>query len=213
MAPAKRKRRSVGRIVAESPSRSAPRARRARGAERCGPCFDGARVASAKDVSRRHFTHAFKARDKPPFASQTPPRFGELAEAECWSRKGRFTGADVHRGRLISASRQKATLFIDEVGEIALPIQAEGAPGAAIGRCASVGGRGRARSTCASSPRRIAISGRRSKPVASAKTSFYRLNVSDARAECARRVEDIEPLVVASCALLRSATAWTSMSA
>src|SRR5262245_41161575 len=120
---------------------------------------------------------------------------GELAEAELFGHtKGAFTGA--HQARLgYFQQADKGTLFIDEIGELALPIQAKILRALQSGEVQPVGGRAETVDVrfLAATNRDLAAevkAGRFREDL------FYRLNVVPIRVPPLReRPEDVEPLV------------------
>ena len=140
--------------------------------------------------------HAHSRRADKPFvrfnAAAIP---SELAEAELFGHtKGAFTGAQAARSGFFQKAH-RGSLFIDEIGELALPIQAKVLRALQSGEVQQVGGR-----TETVDVRLIVATNR--DLAAEVKASrfredlFYRLNVVPIRVPPLReRVEDIEPLV------------------
>jgi two-component system response regulator AtoC len=120
---------------------------------------------------------------------------GELAEAELFGHtKGAFTGAVSARTGYFQQA-DKGTLFIDEVGELALPIQAKVLRALQSGEVQPVGGRAEHVDV-----RLVAATNRDLSAEVKAgrfrEDLFYRLNVVPIRVPPLReRPEDIEPLV------------------
>jgi two-component system, NtrC family, response regulator AtoC len=120
---------------------------------------------------------------------------GELAEAELFGHtKGAFTGAQASRLGYFQQAN-KGTLFIDEIGELPLAIQAKVLRAMQSGEVQQVGGRPETVDV-----RLIAATNR--DLVADVRAGrfredlFYRLNVVPIRVPPLRdRIEDIEPLV------------------
>jgi two-component system, NtrC family, response regulator AtoC len=139
--------------------------------------------------------HAHSRRADRPFvrfnAAAIP---GELAEAELFGHtKGAFTGAAAARSGYFQQA-DKGTLFIDEIGELALPIQAKILRALQSGDVQPVGGR----------PEKVdvrLVAATNRDLAAEAKSGrfredlFYRLNVVPIRVPPLReRAEDVEPL-------------------
>ena len=119
----------------------------------------------------------------------------ELAEAELFGHtKGAFTGAQSARLGYFQQAH-KATLFIDEIGELPLPIQAKILRALQSGEVQQVGGRPEivdARLIAATN-RDLAADARAGR---FREDLFYRLNVVPIRVPPLReRPEDIEPLI------------------
>src|SRR5688572_2483180 len=139
-------------------------------------------------------THSKRA-DKPLVRFNAAAIPGELAEAELFGHtKGAFTGASQARIGYFQQA-DKGTLFIDEVGELALPIQAKVLRALQSGEVQPVGGRAEHVDV------RLVAATNRDLP-AEVKAGrfredlFYRLNVVPIRVPPLReRPEDVEPLV------------------
>jgi two-component system response regulator AtoC len=120
---------------------------------------------------------------------------GELAEAELFGHtKGAFTGATAARGGYFQQA-DKGTLFIDEIGELALTTQAKILRALQSGEVQPVGGRPEKVDV-----RLVAATNRDLAAEAKAgrfrEDLFYRLNVVPIRVPPLReRSEDVEPLV------------------
>jgi two-component system response regulator AtoC len=120
---------------------------------------------------------------------------GELAEAELFGHtKGAFTGAQAARGGFFQKAH-KGTLFIDEIGDLALAIQAKVLRALQSGEVQQVGGR-----TETVDVRLIVATNRDLAADVKAgrfrEDLFYRLNVVPIRVPPLReRPEDVEPLV------------------
>src|SRR5580692_4854036 len=120
---------------------------------------------------------------------------GELAEAELFGHtKGAFTGAQAARQGYFQQAH-KGTLFIDEIGELSLAIQAKVLRASQSGEVQQVGGRPEVVDV-----RLIAASNRDLAAEVKAgrfrEDLFYRLNVVPIRVPPLReRPEDVEPLV------------------
>lgn len=148
-----------------------------------------------KDVLAAALHAHSKRADKPLIRFNAAAIPAELAEAELFGHaKGAFTGAIQSRTGYFQQA-DKGTLFIDEVGELALPIQAKVLRALQSGDVQPVGGRGEHVDV-----RLVAATNR--DLAAEVKTGrfredlFYRLNVVPIRVPPLReRVEDIEPLV------------------
>ncbi|HVH44990.1 MAG TPA: sigma-54 dependent transcriptional regulator [Labilithrix sp.] len=139
-------------------------------------------------------THSKRA-DKPLVRFNAAAIPGELAEAELFGHtKGAFTGATQARTGYFQQA-DKGTLFIDEVGELALPIQAKVLRALQSGDVQPVGGRAEHVDV-----RLVAATNRDLAAEVKAgrfrEDLFYRLNVVPIRVPSLReRPEDIEPLV------------------
>lgn len=120
---------------------------------------------------------------------------GELAEAELFGHaKGAFTGATQARTGYFQQAHE-GTLFIDEVGELALPIQAKVLRALQSGEVQPVGGRAEQVDVrlVAATNRDLAAEVRAGR---FREDLFYRLDVVPIRMPPLRdRPEDIEPLV------------------
>jgi two-component system response regulator AtoC len=120
---------------------------------------------------------------------------GELAEAELFGHtKGAFTGAQAARQGYFQQAH-KGTLFIDEIGELSLAIQAKVLRASQSGEVQQVGGRPEVVDV-----RLIAASNRDLAAEVKAgrfrEDLYYRLNVVPIRVPPLReRPEDVEPLV------------------
>ncbi len=138
-------------------------------------------------------THSKRA-DKPLVRFNAAAIPGELAEAELFGHvKGAFTGATQSRTGYFQQA-DKGTLFIDEVGELALPIQAKVLRALQSGEVQPVGGRAEHVDV-----RLVAATNRDLNAEVRAgrfrEDLFYRLNVVPIRVPPLReRPEDIEPL-------------------
>ncbi len=148
-----------------------------------------------KDVLATALHAHSKRADKPLVRFNAAAIPGELAEAELFGHtKGAFTGASSAReGYFQQANR--GTLFIDEVGELALPIQAKVLRALQSGDVQPVGGRAEHVDV-----RLVAATNRDLTAEVKAgrfrEDLFYRLNVVPIRIPPLReRPEDIAPLV------------------
>jgi two-component system response regulator AtoC len=140
--------------------------------------------------------HAHSRRADKPFvrfnAAAIP---GELAESELFGHtKGAFTGAQAARSGFFQKAH-RGTLFIDEIGELALAIQAKVLRALQSGEVQQVGGR-----TETVDVRLIVATNRDLAAEVKAgrfrEDLFYRLNVVPIRVPSLReRPEDVEPLV------------------
>jgi two-component system response regulator AtoC len=140
--------------------------------------------------------HAHSRRaDKPLVRFNAAAIPSELAEAELFGHtKGAFTGAQTSRQGYFQQAN-KGTLFIDEIGELPLPMQAKVLRALQSGEVQQVGGRPETVDT-----RVIAASNRDLASEVKAgrfrEDLYYRLNVVPIRVPPLReRPEDIEPLV------------------
>ncbi len=150
-----------------------------------------------KDVLAAALHAHSKRADKPLIRFNAAAIPGELAEAELFGHtKGAFTGATQARTGYFQQA-DKGTLFIDEVGELALPIQAKVLRALQSGDVQPVGGRSEHVDV-----RLVAATNRDLTAEVKAgrfrEDLFYRLNVVPIRVPPLReRPEDIEPLVKA----------------
>lgn len=148
-----------------------------------------------KDVLAATLHAHSKRADKPLVRFNAAAIPGELAEAELFGHtKGAFTGATQARTGYFQQA-DKGTLFIDEVGELALPIQAKVLRALQSGDVQPVGGRAELVDV-----RLVAATNRDLAAEVKAgrfrEDLFYRLNVVPIRVPPLReRPEDIEPLV------------------
>jgi two-component system, NtrC family, response regulator AtoC len=140
--------------------------------------------------------HAHSRRaDKPLVRFNAAAIPGDLAEAELFGHtKGAFTGAQSARQGYFQQAH-KGSLFVDEIGELPLPIQAKVLRALQSGEVQQVGGRPEIVDT-----RLIAATNRDLASEVKAgrfrEDLFYRLNVVPIRVPSLReRPEDIEPLV------------------
>jgi two-component system response regulator AtoC len=140
--------------------------------------------------------HAHSRRaDKPLIRFNAAAIPGELAEAELFGHtKGAFTGAQISRQGYFQQAH-KGTLFIDEIGELSLAIQAKVLRASQSGEVQQVGGRPEVVDV-----RLIAASNRDLATEVKAgrfrEDLYYRLNVVPIRVPPLReRPEDVEPLV------------------
>ncbi len=150
-----------------------------------------------KDVLAASLHAHSKRSDKPFIRFNAAAIPAELAEAELFGHvKGAFTGAIASRTGYFQQAHT-GTLFIDEVGELALPIQAKVLRALQSGDVQPVGGRGEHVDV-----RLVAATNRDLQAEVQAgrfrEDLFYRLNVVPIRVPPLReRIEDIEPLVKA----------------
>jgi two-component system response regulator AtoC len=150
---------------------------------------------SGKDVMATA-VHAHSRRADKPFirfnAAAIP---SELAEAELFGHtKGAFTGAQNARLGYFQQAN-KGTLFIDEIGELPLPIQAKILRALQSGEVQPVGGRAEIVDVrlVAATNRDLAAEARAGR---FREDLFYRLNVVPIRVPSLKeRPEDVEPLV------------------
>ena len=142
--------------------------------------------------------HAHSRRaDKPLVRVNAAAIPGELAESELFGHtKGAFTGAtDARKGYFQQAD--KGTLFIDEIGELPLAIQAKVLRALQSGEVQPVGGRAETVDVrlVAATNRDLAAEARAGR---FREDLYYRLNVVPIRVPPLReRPEDVEPLVAA----------------
>jgi two-component system, NtrC family, response regulator AtoC len=189
---------SIGRpIIAESPSTKRVLELVARVAPKDVTVLLTGESGVGKDVlAATLHTHSKRA-DKPLIRFNAAAIPGELAEAELFGHvKGAFTGATANRTGYFQQA-DKGTLFIDEVGELALPIQAKVLRALQSGEVQPVGGRAETVDV-----RLVAATNRDLAGEVKAgrfrEDLFYRLNVVPIRVPPLReRGEDIEPLVKA----------------
>ncbi len=187
---------SLGRtIVAESPAMKRLMDVIARVAPKDVTVLLSGESGSGKDIVAL-VVHAHSRRaDKPLIRFNAAAIPSELAEAELFGHtKGAFTGAQTARlGYLQQAD--KGTLFIDEIGELPLAIQAKVLRALQSGEVQQVGGRPEIVDV-----RLIAATNRDLAAEVKAgrfrEDLFYRLNVVPVRVPPLReRPEDVEPLV------------------
>jgi two-component system, NtrC family, response regulator AtoC len=140
--------------------------------------------------------HAHSRRsDKPLVRFNAAAIPSELAESELFGHtKGAFTGAQANRHGYFQAAH-RGTLFIDEIGELAAPIQAKVLRALQSGEVQQVGGRPEVVDV-----RLIAATNRDLAAEVKAgrfrEDLYYRLNVVPVRVPPLReRPEDVEPLV------------------
>jgi two-component system response regulator PilR (NtrC family) len=112
-------------LIGQSPAMALLRRRIAKVARSQAPVFIGGETGSGKELVARAL-HAESARQEQPFIAVNcgaiPP---ELLESEFFGhRKGSFTHADQDRPGLFQAA-QGGSLFLDEVAELPLPLQAK----------------------------------------------------------------------------------------
>lgn len=147
-----------------------------------------------KDVAAATLHAHSKRRDKPLVRFNAAAIPSELAESELFGHtKGAFTGA--HQARVgYFQQADKGTLFIDEIGELPLAIQAKVLRALQSGEVQPVGGRAELVDV-----RLVAATNRDLAAEAKAgrfrEDLYYRLNVVPIRVPpLGERVEDIEPL-------------------
>jgi two-component system response regulator AtoC len=187
---------ALGRaIIAESPAMKRVMDVIARVAPKDVTVLLSGESGSGKDVLAS-VLHAHSRRaDKPLVRFNAAAIPSELAEAELFGHaKGAFTGAQASRLGYFQQAH-KGTLFIDEIGELALPIQAKVLRAMQSGEVQQVGGRPEIIDA-----RLIAATNRDLASEVKAgrfrEDLFYRLNVVPVRVPPLReRVEDVEPLV------------------
>jgi two-component system response regulator AtoC len=187
---------ALGRaIIAESPAMKRVMDVIARVAPKDVTVLLSGESGSGKDVLAS-VLHAHSRRaDKPLVRFNAAAIPSELAEAELFGHaRGAFTGAQAARQGYFQQAH-KGTLFIDEIGELALPIQAKVLRALQSGEVQQVGGRPEIIDA-----RLIAATNRDLTSEVKAgrfrEDLFYRLNVVPVRVPPLReRLEDIEPLV------------------
>jgi two-component system response regulator AtoC len=187
---------SLGRpIVAESPATRRVLELVARVAPKDVTVLLTGESGTGKDVLAAALHAHSKRADRPLVRFNAAAIPGELAEAELFGHvKGAFTGATQARTGYFQQA-DKGTLFIDEVGELALPIQAKVLRALQSGEVQPVGGRAEHVDV-----RLVAATNRDLSAEVKAgrfrEDLFYRLNVVPIRVPPLReRREDIEPLV------------------
>lgn len=154
-------------------------------------------TGSGKELFARAAHRASNRRAKPFIPVNCAALPETLIEAELFGHvKGAFTGAIASRTGYFQQAHT-GTLFIDEVGELALPIQAKVLRALQSGDVQPVGGRGEHVDV-----RLVAATNRDLQAEVQAgrfrEDLFYRLNVVPIRVPPLReRIEDIEPLVKA----------------
>jgi two-component system response regulator AtoC len=187
---------ALGRaIIAESPAMKRVMDVIARVAPKDVTVLLNGESGAGKDVIAS-VLHAHSRRaDKPLVRFNAAAIPSELAEAELFGHaKGAFTGAQASRLGYFQQAH-KGTLFIDEIGELAPPIQAKVLRALQSGEVQQVGGRPEIIDT-----RLVAATNRDLASEVKAgrfrEDLFYRLNVVPVRVPPLReRLEDIEPLV------------------
>jgi two-component system response regulator AtoC len=156
--------------------------------------FTGESGAGKDVVATALHAHSRRA-DKPFVRFNAAAIPSELAEAELFGHtKGAFTGATSARGGYFQQA-DKGTLFIDEIGDLALTVQAKILRALQSGEVQPVGGRPEKVDV-----RLVAATNRDLAAEAKAgrfrEDLFYRLNVVPIRVPPLReRPEDVEPLV------------------
>jgi DNA-binding NtrC family response regulator len=188
---------ALGRtIVAESPAMKRMMDVVARVAPKDVTVLLSGESGSGKDVLAS-VLHAHSRRaDRPLIRFNAAAIPSELAEAELFGHtKGAFTGAQTARLGYFQQAH-KATLFIDEIGELPLAIQAKVLRAMQSGEVQQVGGRPESVDV-----RLIAATNRDLAADVKAgrfrEDLFYRLNVVPIRVPPLReRTEDVDPLVV-----------------
>jgi two-component system response regulator AtoC len=189
---------SLGRaIIAESPAMKRVLEMVARVAPKDVTVLFTGESGAGKDVVANAL-HAHSRRADRPFvrfnAAAIP---GELAEAELFGHtKGAFTGATAARQGYFQQA-DKGTLFIDEIGELPLPMQAKILRALQSGEVQQVGGRAEHVDVrlVAATNRDLAAE---SKAGRFREDLFYRLNVVPIRVPPLReRPEDVAPLTSA----------------
>jgi two-component system response regulator AtoC len=184
-----------GTIVADSPAMKRVMDVVARVAPKDVTVLLSGESGAGKDVLAR-VLHAHSRRaDKPLIRFNAAAIPAELAESELFGHtKGAFTGAAAARLGYFQQAN-KGTLFIDEIGELPLGMQAKVLRALQSGEVQQVGGRPETVDV-----RLIAASNRDLAAEVKAgrfrEDLFYRLNVVPVRVPSLReRVEDVEPLV------------------
>jgi two-component system response regulator AtoC len=187
---------SLGRtIVAESPAMKRVMDVIARVAPKDVTVLLTGESGAGKDVLASVLHAHSKRADKPLVRFNAAAIPGELAESELFGHtKGAFTGAQAARLGYFQQAH-KGTLFIDEIGELALATQAKVLRALQSGEVQQVGGRPETVDT-----RLVAATNRDLAAEVKAgrfrEDLFYRLNVVPIRVPPLReRPEDVEPLV------------------
>jgi two-component system, NtrC family, response regulator AtoC len=187
---------SIGRpIIAESPALRRVLDLVARVAPKDVTVLLTGESGVGKDVLAAALHAHSKRADRPLVRFNAAAIPSELAEAELFGHtKGAFTGAHQARTGYFQQA-DKGTLFIDEIGELPLPIQAKVLRALQSGEVQPVGGRAEHVDV-----RLVVATNRDLATEAKAgrfrEDLFYRLNVVPIRVPPLReRVEDIEPLV------------------
>jgi two-component system response regulator HydG len=125
LVPIARRLRGAAHVVARSEAMQGVLKRAARFAATEAPVAILGETGSGKEVVAR-IVHANSSRAAQPFVAVNVAALpAELLESELFGHgKGAFTGADVaHRGLFEAAD--KGVLFLDEIGEMTLPLQAK----------------------------------------------------------------------------------------
>ncbi|HEY6463399.1 MAG TPA: sigma-54 dependent transcriptional regulator, partial [Polyangiaceae bacterium] len=187
---------SLGRtIVAESPAMKRVMDVIARVAPKDVTVLLTGESGAGKDVLASVLHAHSKRADKPLVRFNAAAIPSELAESELFGHtKGAFTGAQAARAGYFQQAH-KGTLFIDEIGELPLAIQAKVLRALQSGEVQQVGGRPEVVDT-----RLVAATNRDLGADVKAgrfrEDLFYRLNVVPIRVPPLReRAEDVEPLV------------------
>jgi two-component system response regulator AtoC len=188
----------IGRtIVAESPAIKRVLDVVARVAPKDVTVLLSGESGSGKDIVASTIHAHSRRADKPLIRFNAAAIPSELAESELFGHvKGAFTGAHASRPGYFQQA-DKGTLFIDEIGELPLAIQAKVLRALQSGEVQAVGGRAETVDVrlVAATNRDLAAdvkSGRFREDL------FYRLNVVPIRVPSMReRVEDVEPLIKA----------------
>jgi two-component system response regulator AtoC len=182
-------------IVAESPAMRRVLDMVARVAPKDVTVLFTGESGSGKDVMATALHAHSRRADKPFIRFNAAAIPSELAEAELFGHtKGAFTGASQARQGYFQQA-DKGTLFIDEIGELPLPIQAKILRALQSGEVQQVGGRAETVDVrfVAATNRDLSVevkAGRFREDL------FYRLNVVPMRIPALReRPEDIEPFV------------------
>ncbi len=189
---------ALGRtIVAESPAMKRVLDVVARVAPKDVTVLLSGESGSGKDIVASALHAHSRRSDKPLIRFNAAAIPSELAEAELFGHtKGAFTGAQAARLGYFQQA-DKGTLFIDEIGELPLAIQAKVLRALQSGEVQQVGGRAETVDVrlVAATNRDLAAdvkSGRFREDL------YYRLNVVPIRVPSMReRIEDIEPLIKA----------------
>jgi two-component system response regulator AtoC len=186
----------VGRtIVAESPAMKRVLDMVARVAPKDVTVLLTGESGAGKDIVASALHAHSRRADKPFIRFNAAAIPSELAEAELFGHtKGAFTGAQTARLGYFQQA-DKGTLFIDEIGELPLPIQAKILRALQSGEVQQVGGRAETVNVrlLAATNRDLAAEARSGR---FREDLFYRLNVVPIRVPPLRdRPEDVEPLV------------------
>jgi len=163
--------RRATRLVAESPAMQELLRRAGRFAQASAPVVISGESGTGKEVVARALHSSSPRADKPFVAVNVAALPAELLESELFGHaRGAFTGAHAAHQGLFEAANGGA-LFLDEIGEMPLGLQAKLCVRCKMARSGASAIRARSRSTCGSSARPIATSATSSRVAPFARTS------------------------------------------